>query len=131
MEVAKVVETPDEVHASHQRFRSAGQSAGTSHQVVHSLAEGGVEPFDEGGVDDTFSLLGCFDQAFHHFFAALHNAPVNGQHAFRSLFDDLNNSDVRPGNQFATTDSALSTGQFAAKSQSKGSDVTGQTIDGQ
>ena len=128
MEIAKVIEAAYEVHTSHQGFGTTSQCTGASHQVVQSLAEGGVEPFDEGCIDPTFSFLGCLDQAFYHFFVTLHNASVHGQHTFRPLLDDLHNGNVRPGDQLATTDFSTPTRQFAAKSQSESGDVTGQAI---
>jgi hypothetical protein len=87
MIVAKVIEAPGDIHACHQ-------GACSSHQVVQPQAKRGIEPFNESRIDDAFFILSSFDQALHHFLAALHNTSVNGQDTFNTLFDNLHNGDV-------------------------------------
>ncbi len=82
MEITKVVETAHEIHACGEGFGSTSQSTSAADQVVQTLPEGGVEAFDEGGVDHAFGLLRDSDQALDHFLGALHNTSVNRQDAF-------------------------------------------------
>ena len=131
MVIAEVVETAYDVHASHQGFGAACQSTCTSHQIVQSQAEGGIEPFDEGGIDDAFALLRGFDQPFNHFLAALNNASVHAEYTFHALFDNLYDGNIWPGNQLAATYFAWPVWQFAAKGKLKSSHITGQAIHGQ
>jgi hypothetical protein len=112
MEIAEIVATAYEVHASRQSFGAASQSARAANQMVQALAEGGVEPLDKGRVDHAFPLR-SFDQALHHFFAALHNMPLNRQEAFNALLDDLHDGNIRPRNHLAATCFASSPWQWA------------------
>jgi hypothetical protein len=47
------------------------------------LAEGGVETFDECGIDPTLPL-GYLDEAFHSGLRTLHNTPFDMEHSFES-----------------------------------------------
>ncbi len=94
MIIAKVVKTTDNVHASHQGLGTVCQGTRFANQMIQALAKGCIEPFDESCIDHPFPVLGSFDQAFHHFLAALHNAPINRQHTFDTLFHHLHNGDV-------------------------------------
>ena len=62
--------------------------------------EGGVEPFDEGGINHAFSILRYFDQTLEDFLAALHNALINRKYAFVALLADLHDGDRLPGEKF-------------------------------
>jgi len=106
MEIAEVVETAHEVHASRERFGSPSQSTSAANQVIQAHAEGGVEPLDKSCIDHAFSILRDFDQTFHHFLAALYNASINRQYALRALLDNLHDGNRLPGDQFATANLA-------------------------
>src|SRR5213596_3213964 len=124
MIIAKVIEAARDIHASYQSFGTTRQGTCPSHQIVQTQAKRGVESFDESGIDDAFFALCGFDQALHHFFAALNNTPVNSQDTIHTLFDDLNDGDIRPGGHLAATDFASPVRHFTSKSHPKGSDIT-------
>jgi hypothetical protein len=70
----EVVDATDQIHVRLQGFDLPSQSATTPHQTGQALAEGGVEPFNEGGVDGARSPAGD-NQTLNQFSAALNNAP--------------------------------------------------------
>lgn len=86
--------------------------------MIEPLAESGIEPFDEGGVDHT-AFLGLVDQVFHHFLTALNDVPCDVELAVQTLFDNLNNGDIRPGNQPGTPGFAAATWQGGTKRVAK------------
>ena len=97
MEVAEIVEASDQIHAGHQRFGMLSYSASTTCQRVDALAKGRIEAFNKGGIDHTFALCDL-DEIFHHVFRTLHNPSFDVQNAFNSLFDDLHDNNILPGN---------------------------------
>ena len=128
MEIAEVVETAHEVHASRKRFWLPSQSTSAANQVIQAQADGCVEPFDESRIDHAFSILGGLDQSLYHCLAALHNAPINGQDALYTLLDNLYDGDIRPRDQFATAHLTSLARQLAAESQLEGGYVAGKPI---
>ena len=102
MSIAEVVEATDDEYACFKGGYLTHQSASSASQTIETLAEGGVEPFNESGVDHTLSL-GLADQALHHLLVALNNASYHVEFTIHSLFDDLDNGDVGPGNQLRAT----------------------------
>jgi len=57
----EVVDTTDQIHASLQSFDLPSQGAATPDKIGQALAEGGIQPLDEGGVDHA-SILTGFEQ---------------------------------------------------------------------
>ena len=93
--ITEIVKTADDVHACFQSFRFANQGAGSAGQTIEALSKGGIEPFDEHGIDHSLPL-GLVDQPFDHLLTSLDNAAGDRELAFGSLFDDLHDSDMRP-----------------------------------
>lgn len=56
VKVAEVIEAANQVHACEQGLSLLGQIAGATRQRADPLAKGGVEAFDESGIDDAYSL---------------------------------------------------------------------------
>jgi hypothetical protein len=125
--VAEIVQAADDVHPGFQGFSFANQSAGFADQAVEPLTESGIEALDESGVDHTLAL-GCADQALHHLLSALDNASGDVQLTVDTLFDNLNNGDIRPRNQPGASPFAMPAGYCCTKRAAKGGDIAGQTI---
>ena len=104
--ITEIVKTADDVHACFQSFRFANQAAGSAGQTMEALAKGGIEPFDERGIDHSL-FLGLVDQPFDHLLSALDNAAGDRELALGSLFDDLHDGDIRPGKQPGTSHFAM------------------------
>lgn len=126
---AKVVETANDIHAGLQGFRLLGQGTSAPGQGGQTLAEGGIEPFDIGGVNATQTLAGL-DQLLYHLPAALHNPPLNSQLSGCSLFDHLNNRYLRPGPQLTPAE-LTQPRHFRPKGPLKSFNIAGQAINGQ
>src|SRR5512139_1814005 len=58
VEIAKVIDAAKDVHAVLQSGTLASQMTGTTEQASEALAEGGIEPFDVGGIDYAAALCG-------------------------------------------------------------------------
>ncbi len=100
--VTEVVQAADDVHARFQGFGFAHQSAGFAGQTIETLTKSSVEAFNERCIDRTMSL-GLEDQALYHQLSALNDAPGNVQLTIDTLFDNLDNGNIRPGNQPGTS----------------------------
>jgi len=98
----EVVDVADQKHAIPQGFGLASEGAPSSNQASQSLAEGGIEPLNESGIDPA-SLLAGFDQLFNQLSTALSDTTLNGEAAIHPSFDDLNNSDFLPDVQARTS----------------------------
>lgn len=94
MIIAEVIEAAGEIHACHQGFGAARQSARSSHQVVEPQAKRALRRPMKAVLITPFPYLSNFDQALHHFLAALYNPSGNGQDTLNTLFDNLHNGDV-------------------------------------
>jgi len=127
MRVTEVVQAADDIHAGFQGFGFAHQGAGFASQAIETLAKGGVEPFDESGIDRTVSL-GLVDQALYHLLSALNDAPGNVQLTVPTLLDDLGDGNIRPGNQPGASLFAVPERHSRAKRVAKGGDVADQAI---
>jgi hypothetical protein len=66
------------------------------------LTESSIEALNVGRVDAT-AALGLLDEPLDHGSTTLNDATVNLEALSCSLFDDLNDGDVRPGDQARTT----------------------------
>jgi hypothetical protein len=125
----EVVDTTQHIHASLEGFGLAGQGTGATGQRYQALAEGGVKPLNESGINDPYPLADL-DKPLNHLLATLSDASINGQSTGRSGFDHLHDSHLGPSIQTRATGSA-STGYFRAKSPLKGPDIAGQAINRQ
>lgn len=114
MRIAEVVKAAHRVHAGCQGFGVSHQGAGSAGQTVETLAEGGVEPLDEGCIDASLALR-LTDEAFDHPLAPLDNAPRDVELASDPLLDHLHDGDIRPTHQLGTAPLALGTRQSGAK----------------
>ena len=56
MEVTEIVDAAEDIHAVLQSGVLASEMPSTAKQASQALAEGGIEPFDVGSIDDTASL---------------------------------------------------------------------------
>ncbi len=65
MRMTEIIQTAHDIHTGFQGMDIASQGASSPGQTIETLAKGGVEPFNESGVDHTLSL-GLADQALHH-----------------------------------------------------------------
>ena len=72
VEITEIVDAAEDVHAVLQSGTLASQMTGTAEQASETLAEGGIEPFDVGGINDTASLCGL-EELFDHRFGSLDN----------------------------------------------------------
>jgi hypothetical protein len=122
----KVIETTDDKHTSLQGFGLTGQVPATTGQPGQPLAKGGVQSFNKSGVNLTPALTGL-QQLDDLLMATLNNPSDNSQAALGPLFDDLDNSDFRPGPQAAAPRLTV-TRNRAAKSVVDGTDITDQPI---
>ena len=59
MVVAKVVEATDDKHTRQQGIGLLGEMTGATRKPGKALAEGGMQSFDESGVDDAPPWLRC------------------------------------------------------------------------
>jgi hypothetical protein len=125
----KVVDTTQDIHASLQGLRLLNQRSGSPSQSSQSLPKGGIEPLNESGVNTALALTGL-DQSFNQVSTALNNPSLNGQAASGSLFDHLDDGDVRPRTQVAAT-RLTQPRHFSAKSALKSFDIAGQAIHSQ
>jgi hypothetical protein len=127
MRMTEIVQTANDIHASFQGLNFASQGTSSPGKAIETLTKGGVEALDEGGIDLPSAL--CFlDDGLDHRFTALHNAPRNVQLPIDTLFDNLHNGDVRPGNQLRASQFSLAARQSCPKSFAEGRDVACQTI---
>jgi hypothetical protein len=124
----KVVKTTNDIHACQQSVRLPSQGSGAAGQDVKPLAEGGIEPFNESGIDPAVTL-GALDQLSNLLGTTLNNAAGDFELAWGTAFDHLDNSQFRPGPPLAATLLTV-TRQFAAKGPLKSFDIAGQTIHG-
>lgn len=127
VKVAEVVKAANQIHACDQSLRLLRQIAGTTCQGADPLAKGGVETFNERGIDHAFALC-RLEEAFHPVFRTLHNPSVDMEDAFYALFDNLHNRDVLPSHHPASSRFALATRELAPKRVPKGADITGQPV---
>ena len=73
MGMAEIVEAANHIHPRFQGIDFASQGACSADKAIETLAKGGVEAFDEGGIDPAGAL--CFlNEGFDHCRATLHNA---------------------------------------------------------
>ncbi len=98
MIVTEIVETADDKHARGEGLGLLRQMASAAREAAQPLAERGVQPLDIGSVDHA-AALGGIDELCNHLTCTLHDAAVDSQLASRTLFDNLYNGDVRPGQQ--------------------------------
>ena len=73
---AEVIDTPQQAHTCFQCLWFTGQVAGAASQNTEPLAEGGIQAFNEGGIDDTTALSGL-QKLVNYLLTALNNAPLN------------------------------------------------------
>src|SRR3990172_8414502 len=119
MWMTEIIQAANHVHASFQRLGFASQGASSPGKAIETLTECGIEAFDESGVDHA-SALRLLDEGLNHRFTALHNAPRNVPLPIHTLFDNLHNSDVGPGNQLRTPQFPFAAWQSCPKSFAKG-----------
>ena len=99
---AEVVQTPNDIHASQQGLGLAGQGAGPPGQNVEPLAEGGIEPFNESGIDAPVTLRDL-DQVPNLVSTTLHNPAADLQFARARPFDHLHDRQFGPSAPFTAT----------------------------
>lgn len=97
MVVAEVRETANDEQAGVQGLGLLGQGACAAGQPMQALAQGGIEAFNGGGIDDAERSLGGLAQVVDPVNSALHDAAFNGQGGGKTPFDDLDNGHLRPG----------------------------------
>ncbi len=123
----EIVNTTNDIHPGVQGLRLASQRAGAASQHSEALVEGGIEPFDESGIDPA-STLRMLDQLSDLVGTALHNATADGKVTRGAVFDHLDNRQFRPSALFAAT-GLTPARYFAAKGALQGLDIARQTID--
>src|SRR3989304_4841275 len=101
MRMTEIVQAANDIHADFQGLDFASQGASAPDKAIETLPKGGVETFDESGIDHA-SALRVLDEGLDHRFTAMHNAPRNVQLPIQTLFDHLHNGDIGPGNQRRT-----------------------------
>jgi hypothetical protein len=79
MGIAQVVETAYDEQASRKCFCLLSQSTCAASEPAKAQPEGGIEPLDVGGIDDTHCLLGQLTQVVHLMGTSLNNAAYNFQ----------------------------------------------------
>ncbi|MEO0249352.1 MAG: hypothetical protein ABIN58_07350 [candidate division WOR-3 bacterium] len=90
----EIVNGADQIHPGRYCGDLPGQSATPSDQAGQALPEGGVQPFDVGGIDPA-TALGLRDHHLGRRFAPLHQAsghahhPPVGPQPFDQLFPDV------------------------------------------
>ncbi len=77
MMVTEVIDAADQAHAGLQRVGLARQRAGAATQTGQTLAEGGIEPFNESGVE-LAAALGGLEAGGHRLRITVHDAPFKG-----------------------------------------------------
>jgi hypothetical protein len=127
--ITKVVQATNDKQASLKGLWLTSQRTSATSQNGQAPTAGGIEAFDEGGVDGALPLAEV-DQAVNEDLAALDDPALDSQGPGGAVFDDLNDGQIRPRSQMAATELAL-TRQLRAKSALKGPDIAGQAIDGQ
>lgn len=130
MRMAEVVQAADHIHTCFQGLGFASQGASAADQAAEALAEGGIEAFDESGIDRSLTL-GFVDEGLDHGWAALHDPPGDMQLSCNSLLDHLHDGDIGPGNQPGSSQTSCAVWPGSPKGFAKGSHVAGQTIHGQ
>ncbi len=97
---AKVVDCADQVHPVLQRAALAGQRPPAARQRGQALAEGGVEPFNVGGVEHAGTALRAAAQLFDLRRCAGQNAALDAGHTpLHIVLDDLSDIEAFPGAQ--------------------------------
>ena len=125
----EIVETAQNEHPGLEGFRLTSQGPRATSQRSQPLTKGGIEAFDIGGVDAALSLR-ALDERLDQLSRPLDNAPSDGSTTWATLFDYLNDADVRPPVQPTSPSFALPW-HLETKPLLEGSDITGQPINGQ
>lgn len=89
--------------------------AGAADQTRQTLAEGGVETFDKGGVDRPTSLR-SFEELFNHGFLSLYNHAANIPNSSSFWLDNLYKRNIGPTNQRHSPGLSRQTWNTGAKS---------------
>jgi hypothetical protein len=125
----KVVDTANDIHSSQQGFRVLRQTAAAASQRGQVLAKGGVEPFNESGVNAALTLRDLY-QPLNQVSPALDDPPLNRQGAFSPAFDHLDNGKLRPSPPL-TPPRLPQPRHFGTKRSLKGFDIAREAIDRQ
>ena len=100
MRRAKVVDCADQIHPVFQRAALAGERPPAARQRGQALAEGGVEPFNVGGVEHAGTALRAVAQLFDLRRRASQNAALDADHTpLHVVLADLGDMEVFPGAQ--------------------------------
>jgi hypothetical protein len=121
----EVVDRTDQIQSRLQRLRCAQQRPAAASQARQALSEGGIQPFDASGVNGVCALRPV-QQVRDEVGTPLNDTTFDRQAFSRSSLDDLNDSDVRPGEQVRSASS--SGGQRRTKAFPDGGHVVGQAI---
>jgi len=104
---AEVVDGTRPEHLTAQAGTALGQVTGTACERRQAGTEGGVQAFDEGGVDAAQFTLTEGDQFIDALATAMHDAALDRrQHPPTVVFDDLHNVEVGPGEARRSADLA-------------------------
>ena len=118
---AKVVDCADQIHPVFQRAALAGQRPPAARQRGQALAEGGVEPFNVGGVEHAGTALRAAAQLFDLRRRAGQNAALDADHPpLHVVLDDLGDMEVSPGAQVGPTRFAVGSGSRKASRIARG-----------
>lgn len=99
----EIVKGANQVHSRMKGGGRAGQTPSPTSQSGQRGAEGGIETFDERGIDDAIAL-GLEADRFDLFGTALDNAADDaGQLALGRVLDDLGDEQVGPHHQGTPT----------------------------
>lgn len=106
--VTKVVETTDDIHVCRQCGNLLGWTAVTPGKRMETLAEGGVEALNVGGVDDLPALRRTLDQSRDLFRRPLNHSAHDLKLLCRPILDHLNDGAIRSGDQSRATGCTVS-----------------------
>src|SRR5713226_6931380 len=97
---AEVVDRADQIHPVVKRSGATGQGSTPAGERSQALAEGGIEPFNVGGVDHAVAALRAAAELFDLRGRAGQNAALDTDHApLNVVLDNLSNIEGFPGAQ--------------------------------
>jgi hypothetical protein len=122
----QIINTTEQKHPILQGLRLTGQGSGAAYQGGQPLAKGGIESFDESGVNRARPLR-MSDQSCNQGWTPLDDTAFNLKQTSGSFLDHLHNHQVIPRAQFGPSRLTLS-GHLGPKLTLKGSYIATQAI---
>jgi hypothetical protein len=98
MKITEIVKGSHDKHTGVQQFGLMSQTARATGEPSQALAEGGIEPFNEGGVNHAAALTGV-QQTVNQSLRPLHNPPTKVKGMAGTVLHHLNNHNVWPLDQ--------------------------------